>query len=80
MDSKSKVFTRFVLFGVIAGSLIWLGTHKPRVAATGPGLVVVQQGSNVSFQPQNAQTPTFVASSPGTVTNVAIGATNGTSK
>jgi hypothetical protein len=80
MDSKSKVFTRLVLFGLIACSLIWLGTHKPRVAATGPGLVVVSQGSNVSFQPQNAQSHFLVVGSASDFTNRVPGATNATTK
>jgi hypothetical protein len=80
MDTKSNALTRLVLFGLIACSLIWLGTHRPKVAATGPGLVVVSQGSNVSFQLQNAQSHFLVVGSASAFTNRVPGATNETSK
>ena len=76
MNHQSNVFTRVVLFGVVASLLIWLGTLKPKIAGTGPGIVVLRQGSNMSFEPQNARAGAWHITSAGAATNTAAGVTN----
>ena len=80
MSGKSNVFNRVALFGVIGCLLIWLGTLKPKIAGTGPGIVVLRQGSNVSFEPQNAQAPVWQVKSAGAQTNTSPVLTNGATK
>jgi len=77
MSRKSNVMVRVGLFGLVACLLLWLGTLKPKIAATGPSMVVVHQGSNLSFEPQNAQASTWHVSSSGALTNASLRATNG---
>ena len=69
-----------MLFGLIACLLIWLGTHRPKVVPTGPGLVVVTQGNNVSFEPQSRQSSLFSVTKAGGLTNVSQPATNPASR
>jgi len=80
MDRQSNVFARVVLFGVVASLLIWLGTLKPKVAGIGPGIVVLRQGSNVNFEPQNARAGAWHIKSVGAPTNTASGVTNAAGK
>ena len=68
MNSNSKPYFRIGIFGLIALLLIWLGSLKPKVAATGP-VVVVGQGSNVTFEPRNENASFWVSRSMGTGTN-----------
>ena len=66
---------RLAFFGLLACLLFWLGTLRPGVAPSGPGFVVVGQGSNVAFVPQSfgAATWSVTASTP---TNAFAGPTN----
>ena len=76
MNRGSNVLGRLILFGTIAGFLIWLGSLKPKIAGSGPAVVVVRQGGNVSFEPQNSGAHTFQVESRSALTNLAGGATN----
>jgi len=76
MSRRFNVFIRFACFGLVAGLLIWLGTSRPRVAASGPGVVLVRQGSNTTFLPQNPHVSFLVIGSTNTVTNLPAGLTN----
>ena len=69
MTSNSKPYLRISSFALVAVLLIWLGSLKPKVAATGP-VVVVSQGSNVTFEPRNENASFWVSRSTGTGTNI----------
>lgn len=69
MNTRSNAL-RFGLFALVAALLIWVGSLRPKVTGTGPGLVVIKQGSNVSFQPQNGQASFWVTKSAGSPSNI----------
>lgn len=68
MTSNSKPYLRIGSFAMVALLLMWLGSLKPKVSATGP-VVVVGQGSNVTFEPRNDNASIWVSRSMGTGTN-----------
>jgi len=69
MNTRSNAFIRFGLFGLVAALLVWLGSQRPRITGAGTSLVVVRQGSNVSFEPPNGQASFWVTKSAGSFSN-----------
>jgi hypothetical protein len=80
MHSTSNAFNRSILFGLIACLLFWLGTHRPKAVSSGPSLVVVTQGNNVSFEPQSFQSSLFSVTKRGGLTNASQATTNAASR
>jgi hypothetical protein len=53
MSKHLRPTLRLATFAVFGGILVWLGTTRPKVVGSGPSVVVVKQGTNITFEPQN---------------------------